>query len=49
MLARPLSDSRGANVAGSALKRLFLSLIPKGLGDDVKKAAHFAVKDVAKV
>jgi hypothetical protein len=49
MLARLLSDSRGANVAGLPLMRLFLSLIPKGLGYGVKKAAHFAVNDVAKV
>jgi len=43
-----LSDAQGARVAGSGLKRLLLSLLPKSLGDDVRRAAHFAIADVGK-
>jgi hypothetical protein len=42
------SDSQGLAVAGSALKRVALSLLPKNLDADYKKAEHFAVRDVAR-
>ena len=42
------SDQQGISVAGSALKNLALSVCPKKLGDDVKKAGHFAVKDIGR-
>lgn len=41
------SDRMGAHTAGSALKRVILSLLPKGLGDDYKRAEHFAIRDVS--
>ena len=37
------SDQQGLRVAGSALKRVILSLLPRKLGDDYKKAEHFVV------
>jgi hypothetical protein len=40
------SDLQGVKVAGSALKRIVLSLLPKQLGDDAVKASHFAVRDI---
>ncbi|HEY6352229.1 MAG TPA: hypothetical protein VI636_22760 [Candidatus Angelobacter sp.] len=42
------SDRLGARIAGSALKSFVLSLLPKSLGADVQKAAHFAVVDISK-
>lgn len=42
------SDSQGLAVAGSALKRVALSLLPRNLDADYKKAEHFAVRDVAR-
>ena len=42
------SDEQGARIAGSALKRLVLSLLPKKLGDDYRKAEHFAVRDLSR-
>jgi hypothetical protein len=42
------SDSQGLAVAGSALKRVALSLLPKNLDADFKKAEHFAIRDVAR-
>ena len=39
------SDKQGIGIAGSALKRVVLSLLPKGLDADFKKAEHFAVRD----
>ena len=40
------SDSQGIEVAGSALKRVVLGLLPKGLDAEYKKAEHFAVRNV---
>ncbi|MBN1787563.1 MAG: hypothetical protein JW806_04130 [Sedimentisphaerales bacterium] len=40
------SDSMGAETAGSALKRVILSLLPKDLGKEAAKAYHFAVRDI---
>jgi hypothetical protein len=40
------SDAQGIDVAGSALKRVVLSFLPKGLDADYKKAEHFAVRNV---
>jgi len=42
------SDERGIEIAGSALKRLVLSLLPRNLGEDVRRAAHFAVVDIGR-
>ena len=42
------SDKQGIGVAGSALKRVVLSLLPKGLDSDYKKAEHFVVRDVGR-
>lgn len=42
------SDKQGIGVAGSALKRVVLSLLPRGLDADYKKAEHFAVRDVGR-
>lgn len=41
------SDQAGKAVAGSALRSLLISLLPKGLQEDAKKAFHFAVADVS--
>jgi|SRR2546427_6281100 len=41
------SDKVGIEVAGSAFKSLIISLLPKSLREDVKKAAHFAVRDIS--
>lgn len=40
------SDSQGVAIAGSALKRLVLSLLPKKLGEDAQRLQHLAVRDV---
>ena len=42
------SDQLGVGVAQSALKRVVLSLLPKGLGGDVQKAMQMAVVDISK-
>jgi hypothetical protein len=42
------SDRQGLALAGSALKRVALSFLPKSLEADVKKAEYFAIRDVAK-
>jgi hypothetical protein len=42
------SDARGLDVAGSALKRVVLSLLPKELGEDYKRAEQFVVQDVGR-
>jgi hypothetical protein len=42
------SDAQGIGIAGSALKRVVLSLLPKSLEEDYKKAEHFAVRDVGR-
>ena len=39
------SDAQGAKLAGSALRRFILALLPKDLGKDAERAAHFAVID----
>ncbi len=39
------SDHAGKRVAGSALKSLLISLLPKGLQDDAKHAFYFTVSD----
>ena len=41
------SDSMGSHVAGSALKRIILSLLPKDLGADYYRAENFAIRDVS--
>jgi hypothetical protein len=41
------SDSQGLSAAGSALKRVVLSLLPKEIGKDAEKVAHFAVTDIS--
>lgn len=41
------SDEMGTRTASSALKRVILSLLPKGLGGDYRCAEHFAVRDVS--
>jgi hypothetical protein len=41
------SDTMGARTADSALKRVILSLLPKDLGDDYRRAEHFAIRDVS--
>jgi hypothetical protein len=43
-----LSDRLGMKSAGSALKRLALALLPKGIGGDIERAMHFAIKDIGK-
>lgn len=40
------SDQMGQTLAGSAFKRLVLSLLPKPLKADVEKAFHFVVRDI---
>jgi hypothetical protein len=42
------SDAQGIEIAGSALKRVVLSLLPKRLDADYKKAEHFVVRDVGR-
>ena len=39
------SDAQGAKLAGSALRRFILALLPKNLGNEAERAAHFAVVD----
>jgi hypothetical protein len=41
------SDEMGSRTAGSALKRVILSLLPKDLGADYRRAEHFAIRDVS--
>jgi len=41
------SDKQGLRTAGSALKRVVLSLLPRNLGDDYKRAEHFAIRDIS--
>ncbi len=41
------ADQMGLRAAGSALKRVILSLLPKGLGADYQRAEHFAIRDVS--
>lgn len=42
------SNKKGTDVAGSALKRLLLSLVPDTISEEAKHAAHFAVKNIGK-
>ena len=42
------SDEMGARTASSALKRVILSLLPKDLGTDYRRAEHFAIRDVSR-
>jgi hypothetical protein len=37
----------GGRTAGSALKRVILSLLPKDLGADYRRAEHFVIRDVS--
>jgi hypothetical protein len=39
------SDAQGAKLAGSALRRFIFALLPKDLGKEAERAAHFAVID----
>ena len=41
------SDQEGKRVVGSALKSMLISLMPKGLQEDTRRAFHFAVADVS--
>ena len=41
------SDSQGIRIAGKAIKRMVLGLLPKGLNDEYKKAEHFIVRNVS--
>ncbi len=41
------SDKQGLSVVGSALKRVVLSILPRGLGADYRKTEHFVIRDVA--
>ncbi len=41
------SDNQGTQRAGSALRRLVLSLLPKELGKDAERVAYFAVTDIS--
>ena len=43
-----LSDHLGVRSAGSALKRLALALLPKGIGGDIERAMQFAIRDIGK-
>ena len=40
------SDKMGLHVAGGAIKRVVLSLLPRKLDEDYRRAEHFAVRDV---
>lgn len=40
------SDEMGTRTAGSVLKRVILSLLPKDLGDDYRRVEYFAIRDV---
>jgi hypothetical protein len=40
------SDSQGLRIAGSALKRFLLSLLPAWARDDAARGFHFYVKDL---
>ena len=42
-----LSDNKGLQVGGAALKEAVLSLLPKSLKESYKKAEHYAVRDLA--
>lgn len=41
------SDEQGLRATGSTLKRVVLSLSPRHLGDDYKRAEHFAIRDIS--
>jgi len=41
------SDKKGIAIAGSALKRLILELLPRKIGDDLRRLEHLAVRDVS--
>jgi hypothetical protein len=41
------SDEMGVRTAGSALKRVILSLLPEELGAAYRRAKHFAIRDVS--
>jgi len=41
------SDRMGIQAGGSALKRLLLSVLPRGLGDDYRRAEHFVIRDLS--
>jgi hypothetical protein len=43
-----LSDRLGVKSAGSALKRIALALLPKGIGYDIERTMQFAIKDIGK-
>ncbi len=42
------SDRKALSIGGSALQRVALSLLPGGIGAEVEKAKHFAVKDIGR-
>ena len=43
-----LSDSLGFDQAGSILKAVVLSLLPKGIGKEAEKLVHLAAQDISK-
>lgn len=42
------SDQQGVDIAGSALKRAVLSLLPAGVQAEYRKAEHLAVRDLSR-
>ena len=40
------SDQEGLNLAGKTLERVVLSLLPRRLGEDYRRAKHFAIRDI---
>ena len=42
------SDERGSEIVGSVFKRFIFSLLPKSIGDEVKKACKFAIIDLSR-
>jgi hypothetical protein len=40
------SDNMGLHIGGNAIKRVVLSLLPRKLDDDYRRAEHFAVRDI---
>jgi hypothetical protein len=40
------SDKMGLHIAGNAMKRVVLSLLPRKLDEDYGRAEHFAIKDI---
>jgi hypothetical protein len=41
------SDQTGVRLASSAFKQMLLSLLPKGISEEARKAFYFAVADIS--